>query len=95
MNRGEMSPSLVDTLVEVEMELEARRAAALAGAEAAALRALVVEVHAEGARVVQLMATWAHAPEAAVRVLARAWRGAQALRHQLIKGTVSRDGFGF
>jgi hypothetical protein len=90
-----MSPSLVDTLVEVEMELEARRAAALAGAEAAALRALVVEVHAEGARLVQLVATWAHAPEAAVRVLARARRGAQALRPQLFKGTVSRDGFGF
>ncbi len=90
-----MSPSLVDTLVEVEMELEARRAAALARSEAAALRALVAEVHAEGARVVQLMATWAHAPEAAVRVLARPRRGAQALRHQLITGTVSRDGFGF
>jgi hypothetical protein len=84
-----MSPSLVDTLVEVKMELEARRAAALAGAEAAALSALVVEVHAEGARVVQLVATWAHAPEAPVRVLARPRRGTQALRQQLFKGNVS------
>ena len=64
------------------MQLEPLRTAALVAAEAVAaapvlappvLRALV-EVHAEGAGLVQLVATWTHTPEAAVRVLARAGR---------------------
>ncbi len=41
------------------------------------------------------MATWAHAPEAAVRVLARPRRGAQALRQQLFKWLVSQDEYFF
>ena len=76
----------VHTLVEVKMKLEPIGTSAFVRPQTVLTSFLtspviitLVVINTEGPRLVQLIPTWTHAPEAAVRVLTRARGGTQAL----------------
>ena len=76
----------IHTLVEVKMKLEpigtsafVRPQTVLTSFLTSSVIITLVVINTEGSRLVQLIPTWTHAPEAAVRVLTRARGGTQAL----------------